>query len=289
MISDREDGWVNHARGLERIFALRGPKQMSSLPCVMILEQTRTTMIFAAIILRKPTILARPEWKTEPWIHHPERIDPGKLLFDILSDCPELFVLRDQAMSEVDDGKRAEIVRDLYEKARSILKDLEEWGLSWAADSSTACTEVPAPPSTPTILDDDGNPSPAWSTIFEYQSLMQCAGATMYNGALILVVQFVIGLEVLIHGECKDESLLERLYTAGMIICRSVDYHMHYSHTLGGDQSAFFLLFPLRMAHEAVGESEPAVGLWLRGVLEDITSNGRGTWKSARSLLDIRM
>jgi hypothetical protein len=266
---------------------LRGPKQMSSLPCVMILEQTRASIIFAAIVLRKPTILTRPEWKTEPWKLHPERIDPGKLLFDRLCDCPELFVFRDRLTSEADEGKRMENVKDLYAKAQRILIDLEQWGLDWAADPSNTCTEVPSPPSTPSVLDRNGNLSSAWSTIFQYQSLMQSAAVTMYNGALILVTQSLIGLDVLIHGECEDESLLERLHTAGVIICRSVDYH--YSQSSGGEQSAFFLLFPLRMAHDALGKSDPAIGLWLKGVLEDIASGRRGTWKSAKSLLDIAL
>jgi hypothetical protein len=285
LISDHENGWINHARGLERIFALRGPKQMSSLPCVMILEQTRASLIFAAIVLRKPTILAQPEWKTEPWKLHPERVDPGKLLFDLLCDCPELFVLKDRLMAEADDAKRMENVQELYVKAQRILFDLEQWGLDWAADPSNACTEVPSPPSTPHVLDSSGIPSPAWSTIFQYQSLMQSAAVAMYNGALILVTQFLLALEVMIHGECENESLIERLRTAGMIICRSVDYH--YSQSSGGEQSAFFLLFPLRMAHDAVGKSDPAIGVWLKEVLEDIASGRRGTWRAAKTLLDI--
>lgn len=64
---------------------------MSSLPSLLVFERCRAAMIFAAIILRKTTIVASPEWKSMPWAQHPERVTSLKLLTDIVADCPELF------------------------------------------------------------------------------------------------------------------------------------------------------------------------------------------------------
>jgi hypothetical protein len=95
LVSDDENGWVRHARGLERLFEMRGPETMASLPCLMILEKTRPSLIFAGLVLHKRTIMSKVEWKRDPWCMHPERVDSLKLLFDILADCPLLSVLRD--------------------------------------------------------------------------------------------------------------------------------------------------------------------------------------------------
>jgi hypothetical protein len=256
---------------------------MSSLPCLMILEKTRASIIFAAIVLKTPTILARLEWKTDPWLLHPERIDSGKLLCDILADYPEIFILRDGVSKELCEFKRQAGLRNLTQKCCSILTRLENWGNDWAIDISKVCIEVPAPPTTPRSLDPNGQYTPIWSTVLQFDSLDHSNSVTMYNGALILVLRFLQGLIVMETGR-ENQELQSRIHNAGMIICRSVEYHYRQSWR---EQGGFFLLFPLRMAHDAVGKENPAIGLWLRGVLDEIATGRRGLWKSARSLLDI--
>jgi hypothetical protein len=285
IISDRENGWVNHSRGLERLFSIRGPEQMTSLPCLMILEKTRTSIVFAAIVLQQPTILARPEWRIDPWLLHPERIDSGKLLCDILTDCPELFVLRNELLREPCKIKREVDIRHLTQKCRSILARLEQWGKDWATDISKVCIEIPAPPTTPLQLELDGQYSPMWSTILQFDTVDQSNCVTMYNGAIIMVLQFLQGLVVMGKGY-RSQYIQSRIHDAGMIICRSVEYHYRES---WGEKGGFFLLFPLRMAHDAVGKDNPTLDLWLKDILNEIATGRRGIWKSAKSLLEIRV
>jgi hypothetical protein len=283
LISDRENGWIRHSRGLERLFDIRGPKSMMSLPCLMVLEKTRASIIFAAIVLQKPTIFTRPEWKTDPWLLHPERIDSGKLLCDILTDCPELFELRIQLLKEPCGMKKQADIRSLTQKCHGILARLEQWGDDWAIDISKVCIEVPAPSTTPRAPDTDGRFAPVWSTILQFDSLDQSNSVTMYNGALILVLQFLQGLILMEKGH-KSQALQSRIHDAGMIICRSVEYHYRQS---WGERGGFFLLFPLRMAHSAVGRDNAVIDLWLKGILNEIATGRRGLWKSAKSLLEI--
>jgi hypothetical protein len=254
---------------------------MMSLPCLMILEQIRSSVIFAAIVLHKPTILARPEWKTVPWALHPERIDQGKLLFDILSDCPELFVLRDRLSAIQDQCERSSAVKNLAAQARLILHNLDQWDQIWTSDLSHECIEAPSPPSTPTYVDLNGQTVPLWSTILQYESLHHSNLLTVYNGALVLVLRFILDIDI----KCTDGDYLQsRMYEAGIIICRSVEYHYRQS---SGDQGGFFLLFPLRMAYDAVGRSNAAIERWLKVVLDDIATGRRGMWRSAKTLLEI--
>jgi hypothetical protein len=254
---------------------------MTSLPCLMVLEQTRSSIIFAAIVLHKPTILARSEWKTVPWTLHPERVDHGKLLFDILSDCPELFVLRDRLSTILDHCKRSVAIHDLDAKVRYLLHDLEQWYQLWTSDLSHICIEVPSPPTTPAYMDSNGQETPIWSTILQYSSLHHSNLVTMYNGGLVLLIRFILSTEI----HCLDSEYLQsRMYEAGVIICRSVEYHYRQS---SGEMGGFFLLFPLRMAYDAVGRSNPAIETWLKVVLDDIATGRRGLWKSAKTLMEI--
>jgi hypothetical protein len=250
----------------------------------MILEKTRPSIVFAAMVLRQPTILARQNWKTDPWILHPERIDAMKLLVDIISDCPELFVLRNHMLTDPDDAVRETAARNLFTKCSCVLQDLEQWEDNWVASIAHACIEIPSPPTTPVLRSEDGRNTFIWSTVYQYDSLLTANIVTMYNAALILVLDILQGIDPMTGGTHRGQTLQERIYTAGITICRSVEYHHE---NLWGEQGGFFLLFPLRMAYNAVGKTDPSIGTWLRTVLDEIATGKRGLWKSAKTLLEI--
>ncbi|KAF2033009.1 hypothetical protein EK21DRAFT_98575 [Setomelanomma holmii] len=275
LISEREDGWINHARGLEKLLERQGPQRMTSLPSLVVLERCRATMIFAAIVLRKTTIVAKPEWKALPWVQYPGRLHSLKRLIDILADCPELFVLRErteQPLKTLDDHQSQ--MQTLLSKTQAVLNGLHHWEHGWRYGVNDAYTEVEAPETTPVVLDRHGMPTPAWSTIFRYKSLYHASCLTIYHATLILVLRFLDGLNVALH----------QIRNAGLIICRSVDYHLTQTWTEVG---AVNLLFPLRMAFEAMGREAPAIGTWLRTALDDISAGRRGLWKSAKAVLEL--
>ncbi|KAF2791178.1 hypothetical protein K505DRAFT_376973 [Melanomma pulvis-pyrius CBS 109.77] len=284
LISEREDGWIYHSRGLERLFNIRGLELIASRSCLLILERTRASIIFAAIVLHQPTNLARPEWKTRPWLFHPERIDSLKLLFDILADCPELFVLRDRISTDPDESSKGPAVQLLSTKCRHIIRDLKQWEQDWASSASHASIEIPSPPTTPRSTDSDGKSRFIWPTILQYKSLYHAKAMTVYNGALVLVLRFLHGLR-LTEDTHEREALQEQIHAAGLIICRSVDYHHQKT---WAEQSSFGLLFPLRMAYDAVGRDHPTIEIWVKGILDDISAGRQGSWKSAKTLLEIR-
>jgi hypothetical protein len=154
----------------------------------------------------------------------------------------------------------------------------------WLTDVAHACVEVPSPPTAPFYVDSSDTQILIWSTVYQYDSLSTANAMTMFNAALILVLKFIQGLEYIIGSTHSHEVLQQRMYAAGIAICRSVDYHYMEK---WGEQGGFFLLFPLRMAHDAVGKKDPAVGMWLKEVLDDIAAGRRGLWKSAKFLLDL--
>lgn len=86
-------------------------------------------------------------------------------------------------------------------------------------------------------------------------------------------------------GVVGEESPHEQIIrSAGFFVCRSVDFHLNQTWT---ELGAFNLLFPIRMAYEAVGRGQGAVGEWLEKVLQDISAGKRWLWRSAKAVLEI--
>lgn len=257
---------------------------MSSLPSLLVFEKCRASMIFAALVLRETTIVARPEWKLLPWAQFPARANSLKLLTDIVADCPELFVLRDRILHPRKDRINQHMqLRSLLEKAQRIYGNLYQWEAAWTLNNGQVYTEVLPPLTTPYNLDLSGKETPAWTSVYQFESLYHANAMTLYHATLILVLRFVDSIRVAL-GEVDYESIPEQSRSAGFFICRSVDYHLNQTWT---EMGAFNLLFPLRMAFEAVGKQQPAVGAWLQKVLEDVSAGRRGLWKSAKAVLDI--
>jgi hypothetical protein len=240
-------------------------------------------MIFAAIVTHKSTIVAEPEWKTKPWSQHPGREDSLKRLTDIMADCPELFVLRDQLESSqklFDYGHLPS--NPLLSKVQEVLDALHQWKHRWDSDCNDAYTEEAPPATTPVISDSHGKPIPAWTTIICYKSLSYANALNLYQAALILVLRFLKGIYLALHAHKDLEDIQGKIHSAGLFICRSVDYQLSQTWS---DWGAFDILFPLRMAYEAVGRENLVIGTWLKNILYDISAGRSGPWKSAKSVL----
>lgn len=254
---------------------------MARLPYLKILERTRAAMVFAAIILRKPTLMSEPEWQVKPWWLHPERIDSLKLLFDILTAYPELCVKYDDIAA----SDSSERWHDVLHDANVMLQNLEQWESVWASEASHIAHAVPATGDTPSVYDQGGSPTPAWSTTLQYKSLYHANVLTIFHASLVLILRFIISVEARMGNSYHDATRQRRITTAGYQICRGIRYHQEKQ---WGEQGHLNVLFPLRLAYEAVGRTNPEVGLWIQAVLHDNASGRKGIWKSAASLLQIR-
>jgi hypothetical protein len=258
---------------------------MSSLPTLLVFERCRTSMIFAAIVLRETTIVASPEWKSMPWAQHPDRVNSLKLLTDIVADCPELFVARDQIMrAQKSQGNWDMQLQSLLAKAQEVYGSLRQWKYLWETRDHRAYEEVLPPSTTPVISDVPGNPTLAWTSVLQFDSLYHANLLTLYHATLILILRFTASIRAALGvvGEVSPHE--QAIRSAVLFICRSVDFHLNQTWT---ELGAFNLLFPVRMAYEAVGRGQGAVGEWLEKVLEDISAGRRGLWKSAKAVLEI--
>ncbi len=281
LVSDSKDGWVSHSRGIEQLLKIQGPESMVSLPFLSILEKSRIGIVSAALVQRQRTILSQPEWKELPWVAYPERKDAMKFLVDIMADCPEPFAQRHTMEQKADENTKPAARRALLDQARRIHRDLECWERTFMSAPLDLYTEIPSPPTTPNVIGADGQSRPAWSTVLQYKSLHDANPLTLYNGVLILVLRFIQSLEL---EQGNDAMVAERMYSAGMTICRSADYHIEAMWDSFGSLS---LLFPLKMAYDTVGMADPVIGAWVKGVLDRISSGAAGRWATAQYLLTL--
>lgn len=107
----------------------------------------------------------------------------------------------------------------------------------------------------------------------------------MYYAIRIMVFKFLQELAYNYGWDINGSIVLpDNLYTTGIAICRSVEYHLESTRDGAG---SFILLFPLRMAWDAVGRYETAIGTWLIDVLHKIRSGATGRWAVAGYVLDI--
>lgn len=288
LISDNEHGWLSHAEGLEKLMSLRGPDSFKAYPNYIILQNYRPSIILSCVLLRKHTILSKPEWKSIPWSLYPDEKTEMQFLVDILADCPSLFVQKEQIESSSSSSDRAIEYAKLQKNIANLLDQLNKWEQNWEKNNTGYCYEVNSPVTTPILVDHWGRSVPAWETVIEYKSLYHANSIVVYHATLIMVQS--LANQLLFSGEPPQDSqnkssFPDRNFAAALTICRSVEYHLQSMRKGAG---SFFLLFPLRMAYDAIGRSNPLIGAWLQNVLEQIQDGRTGRWGTAKYLLDIK-
>ena len=255
---------------------LRGPERFTSLHELMILERARPSIIFAALVLRKTTIMAQPEWKSIPWRSYPNRKTLMQISVDILADCPGLVAEKAKLDSEATPDEPHLKYQNLALRARHLVKDLENLLQAWSSISAACSWEVPSPSSTPIALNAKGEPVPLWATIFRFQSYYDADLFVLTHAIRIFVLRFV---QALPSSSTQDEEEIPNALTlSGMAVCRSVDFHLGEMRK-GAVGHIFF--YSLKMAFEAVGKDVPAIGAWLKNIHDHISSGLSERWSLA--------
>jgi hypothetical protein len=279
--SDQEHGWLSHSRGLEKLFAMLGAERVAALPLLTLFEKSRANMIFSALLSRQATVLSTLEWKTVPWRYHPDRIDALKTLHDILADCADLFYLRETMHKREFLGLDIQTLSELDEKAYTVIFELDAWKATWANSAAYRTTEVHVSD----MAQSKGRRQrvkPPWTSVLRYETFYHASVMVLYHGMAIMIYTVVQEARAAL-GLDEHEDTTKIIYEAGLTICRSADYHLDVGWASTG---SLLLLFPLRMAAKAVGNSDPAANTWLKETLESIASGSAGRWHYAQHLLN---
>jgi hypothetical protein len=269
-MSGRDLGWARHALGFERLLDIRGPAAFMSLPELMVMERTRASIILASHVYRRPTILARPEWKSVPWVLYPERKNSMQMLLDILADCPALLPVRDTLASGAKMGQLKEY-EELAETTQSILTRLDHFEQNWRTSNPSATWEVPLlePQSSQTPEEAGDRP---WTSVLRYRSLADADIVMMANAMRIMLHTFVRGLPCPWSSQFQ-EQMRQKCIDAAMIICRSMEYEIQ---EINKGASNHLLYWPTKIAFDVLGCEYPSIGLWLEGILTGMAEGWTG-------------
>lgn len=253
---------------------LRGPASFMSLPDLVVLEQARPPVLFAALTLRQPTILANPEWKHIPWTHFPDRKTYKEKLFDIFADCPALLAASTALASNTSESRAFDKHQELVVAIERVSEDLDKFEKAWTSASMASIWEVPPPGLTPPIINAQGEKVFLWSTVLYYRTLGHAHIAMIGSSIriLLLVIYRDIGYST---SGISPAQVSHRIMMAAMTICRSVDYQFQ---EIKKGASSHSLFYPIKIALKGVYDDEHALGNWLKGILDQLSTGFVGKW-----------
>lgn len=197
--------YLKHMIGLERLLELRGPGSNCSSKTSVIQKGSRYMILFASLVTRKPSILARQEWKTVLRAKCSEEEVQEQDLFDVLADCTVLFADRDTMMAtwKLDVEKDARQRDGIYRMALTLLAQLCVWRERWSSHGRNSCSECSAASlevySTEASSVDESNIS---FTVLTFSNKLAATMLMFYNTALIYVFRVLASLP----GEKPDTS-----------------------------------------------------------------------------------
>jgi hypothetical protein len=278
---------------------------------IALLEVTRPMMIVAALYARRPSLMAQPDWRATiiciPNDHHPSSHRPAiAYLLDTLAQIPALYCQLDTILSRYSTKSRGQTtsytnkrdtltsIQTLLNRSTSLLDDMNFQNARLTTSnpefesSSISNTNITSTP-----------PYPCKDKI-HFSSLEAANVFTFYNAITILLNQLIAStLSLLPSSEVHvlaQTAASEQISAAITQIIESIDFHLPF--TLPSDNSNqspqtlmasasgpsnFYLLFPIRVAHRVVSQSQVpqdrASKLWLENVIAVIKERA-GTWMS---------
>ena len=289
--------WLRHIQGLELLFAAHGPVRESTDPLIKLLvESTRLTMIVASLYNRQPSLMARQEWKAanaDQSIHN----SAFSYLLDALAQLPTLYREQDalvhgsqtESTTDIDGTSHSYLptgATSLLGRALALLSDIRAQRAQWI--DSHPNTEFHRLPHTP-VSSVSACPFPV---VTHFSSLHVANAFTLYNCFLILINQFIGSVYHLLtkdHDDLTRKLASDQVYDAALDILKSIDYHLPFTlptpnpSVHGSGPRNFYLIFPMRVAFQALSLSEVPDSdlhkLWLKDVF-DVIKGRAGPWAS---------
>lgn len=284
MAGEGNEGWIAHCLGLEMMLFIFGPESFTSPLSLCWFSTVRPLVILASLARMRPSLMADTAWKTIPWRNDPSTRDETQHLFDVLADCTVLYSQLEQL--ETSSNRDADI-RRLHAGAAELLVQLDRWRTDvWDTQNPDVWAPTPPPPDAPPAPPLVPGGLPAWTTLLSYRSPRHASILATSHATAILLLLLV--------SPATHPQRATRLLDAAVAVCRSVDFLLRAA---GRGAGSFRLLFPIRMAHEALvrcisgGSSEgthgglPPVVEWLHDILEKIATGQIGHWGVAGNLV----
>jgi hypothetical protein len=155
-----------------------------------------------------------------------------------------------------------------------VLQDLDQFEKAWTSANIASIWEIPCPGLTPPVMNAQGGEVTLWSTVLYYQSLSHANIVTLGSAIrlLLLIIYRDISHDRLNLGPAQ---ILDQLMMATMTICRSVDY---YFEAIQKGASSHSLFYPLKIAFKGISDTNPALGNWLKRILDQLSDGFTRKW-----------
>ena len=268
------NNYLTHMKGLERLMALQDPVSFWSSKSSGFCNGVRFMILLASFRLRKPSILAKADWKKAMRMKCSDQELREQDLFDVLADCSVLIAERDSLLSAGDtiaislDKQRDDIER----RAISLLNFLYEWRRRWDLEnvsSEIAGCSLGFEESQP-ISDEDPEQLIATTAIPSVAAAMELM---LYNLAVLHVLQVIttLPLEGSVHlntlqletaNECRAK---ERI--AARELCRCIQYYLCIKRCRLDARASPISHWAVSTTWKALRCDESIEGEWIRDLL----------------------
>jgi hypothetical protein len=279
---------LRHIDGLEQLFAMQRPLSIESDPVDRaLLEVTRPMMIVAALIARRPSLMASSGWNAVSLSMLDN--DPLAYIWDALAQIPELYYEQDALVPWRPTHEQSSLtaIRSLLSRSLRFRDDMIFQRYQWK--NSNPDSDFPGSPR----MVVPSSQEYLCTVVTHFPSLEAANAFTLYNALVIMINQFIISTNLLLPACNVDvtlqKSASEQIAAATMNIVKSIDYHLlitKVSVVGTPSQSNFCLLLPMRIAHRVLSQSKSPSNkskkLWIKDVLDFIKTKA-GSWMSQRS------
>ncbi|KAI1842628.1 hypothetical protein JX266_011241 [Neoarthrinium moseri] len=255
--------------------ALDDPERSKSDAVLITIGLCMTYETWGAIVSRKPSFLATPEWKTVPWSCGTTDKDLAQCLYDKMLEIPRLIWLFDQVTACCNLQEKGKLRKETSALAKDIALSLHQWKADWLD-----CVPQRRPYEKPLIHEDPTIPifryqdSSNTDTLIEPQALYypNCAifaAVCNYYAAILVVLDTVR----LLNGQVRNQTQMTVAYE----ICRSMNYFL--------TQLPPSMLGRVAIPISAAYDTLPPGGVE-RKYLEDVyRSCVGGTWRSFKDFV----
>lgn len=272
MASPTGIGFLQHEGGVARLIQSSNPERFQSIPDLDVFESARLAISFGCADLRIRCFLEETEWKTVPWLKHPEAKDLRSLIYDRFCDFPG--ILQDLEAFRVGKLQGPADVSMLYQAICDQLNKLYEWRAQWESVNARCCSTKPS-----------HDPRSPFPSALHFDNLPQAAGLAHYNTVLLVLLRagrmlkqagflFTTSSDSITVARTNPDFLLPQdpktLHGVASEILRTVEYALSEPHTSGG---CFQLLFPLRGTLEVYNPGCPEREFLIK-IFSDIADKG---------------
>jgi hypothetical protein len=267
--SARKDfGWVSHTQGAAKLLQLRGAHRHATRQAHHVFLGSRLPTLYAAILQRKTTFLASPEWLTLPWALENRTFHDR--LVDLMTGIPTLLERTDIALSIRDPVLAVREQLKMLEACQQIEKALDGWRAGMKKTAGETAMEH---------KHRDGDDYP-FKYDFTYENHLFARTQAVYWSCHLVVSDTMhdlqVSLERLIVNSTSlpsaSESIHKKSRSYAVNIAQAIDYFLlPEMGALGAD----LISFPMGLAYRFFSQSqEHDICAWFGNSLENMKKRG---------------